>query len=480
MGYAPWRQILLKSPEKHLGGTWTLLISLKSTDRTSSPKPCPCLRGLKTAFSGAFSTLTPAAPCKQAFFGVGTWNANGLFCISDYAKMCRKIKIAIKHIKKSSIFCVQEAHGNEALLQKHFRKVLLDYHVFSSFLSGQGSGGVLTFVSKKNASNRECINSEALVCGRVLKITISNPSFERSEQQVVYNVHIFGPDLPRMREFCGELELDIVSGGDNPLHRSLFVLGDFNFSNRGKFAFSEPVEVCGINDTLPPASRLLKSALAKLIEIDSQLPTRYDTIRDCGRKLDRVFCNLPPLVCTLVDWVISIPYCPKELYKSGMSDHTPVLASISKKANSDGILLRFPPEVYGHHLYGFFLDELCWREALHLNTGFEKLYLLKNLMRGAAELVRDHCQSVDCPEIWINSQTFRTMARIVWNQDHALAQSILERDVLAQTHLEIVNNKVMIKDFLLFTNESDAVNSVLAQQRGESLERQIGQTKANY
>ncbi len=81
-------------------------------------------------------------------------------------------------------------------------------------------------------------------------------------------------------------------------------------------------------------------------------------------------------------------------------------------------------------------------------------------MRGAAELVRDHCQSVDSPEHWIKSQTFRTMARIVWNQDHALAQSILERDVLVQTHLEIVNNKVMIEDFEIFTNESDTVNSI--------------------
>ena len=204
-----------------------------------------CFRGQRTRSSGAFSTLTPLASTLQSFFGVGTWNANGLFCVSDYIKMCRKIKLLVKQIKKSSIFCVQEAHGNSALLNKHFRKLLLDYWVFSSFV-GQGSGGVLVFVSKKIVPNQEDITSEVLVAGRVMRITISDPSDPSKGQQVIYNIHNFGMDMLGMRHVTTKLGQDIDFAKNDPLSRSLFVLGDMNYSNREKFAFSQPEEVHGL------------------------------------------------------------------------------------------------------------------------------------------------------------------------------------------------------------------------------------------
>ncbi len=37
--------------------------------------------------------------------------------------MCRKVKLAIKTLRKLSVFCVQDTHRDSALLNKHFRKL---------------------------------------------------------------------------------------------------------------------------------------------------------------------------------------------------------------------------------------------------------------------------------------------------------------------------------------------------------------------
>ena len=78
-------------------GTLNSLKPSASTESNSLRSLFPCLKGLRTRLSGVFNTLTPVVSAKQAFFGVGAWNANGLFCVSDYSKMCSKIKLLAKH-----------------------------------------------------------------------------------------------------------------------------------------------------------------------------------------------------------------------------------------------------------------------------------------------------------------------------------------------------------------------------------------------
>ena len=73
---------------------------------------CPCWRGQKTVSRGLFNTFAPGiAPKRISSFGVGSWSAHGLFCVSNYSKMKRKVKFATKLIRNCSIFCLQETHG---------------------------------------------------------------------------------------------------------------------------------------------------------------------------------------------------------------------------------------------------------------------------------------------------------------------------------------------------------------------------------
>ena len=430
--------------------------------------------------SGVFDTLNPASSEHLGSFGVGTWNANGLFCVSDYTKMCRKVKLLIKNIKKSNIFCVQEAHGNLALLNKHLRKLLVDYWVVSSFV-GQGAGGVLVFVSKKSVPDFNSISCEVLFEGRVIRVAISDSSNGVfAERQVIYNVHNFGINLASMRLICTKIKSDIDFARNDPLYRSIFVVGDFNSTACEKFAFSAPCANPGsaiVNGTTytdaNSSTRLLMRRLGDLIELDAKLPTRYDHATDTGRKLDRIFVCIPQAICPLIHWQMNIGNCPKELFVSGISDHAPVHAHLSKPTKGNGKPLPFALEIYSHPFYVIILDKLCWLEGLHHKSGFEKLLLLKHLMKGTAEIVQDHCFTHEQDSPWLVAQTLRTIARIVWTQDWKLAESLILKDPLAAKHLNVENRVVTIVNFREYAEETDTAQTYTLRLQSEQYEKSM-------
>ena len=132
---------------------------------------------------------------------------------------------------------------------------------------------------------------------------MSNTTSTSCEQQVVYNIHNFGFDVPVMRSIAAKLGLDIDFAWNDPLRCSSFVLGNLNYSNREKFAFSMPEEVRGLqSEDFVPTARLINAQLSRLIETETQLPTRYDSVRDTGTALDRIFCNIPQNICTILKW----------------------------------------------------------------------------------------------------------------------------------------------------------------------------------
>ncbi len=85
-----------------------------------------------------------------------------------------------------SIFCLQETHGNWALLNKHFRLLLEDYWAFASF-GPHNAGGVVVFVSKSVAPSFDCVSTQELVIGRVLRVELRGtlPQFWSQQLKVV-------------------------------------------------------------------------------------------------------------------------------------------------------------------------------------------------------------------------------------------------------------------------------------------------------
>ena len=144
--------------------------------------------------------------------------------------MCRKIKLACKQIRKLSVFCIQETHGDSALLQKHFKKILLDYWAFSSFGDNKNAGGVITFVSKRVCPNVSHADSEAVVIGRALRVTLLNPKGVSEGKQIIYNVHNFGLNSVSTNKLCNNIHKDIDEMLPYLLTNTLFLTGDFNLS----------------------------------------------------------------------------------------------------------------------------------------------------------------------------------------------------------------------------------------------------------
>ena len=107
------------------------------------------------------------------------------------------------------------------------------------------------------------------------------------------------------------------------------------------------------------------------------------------------------------------------------------------------------PEIFKHRLYSYFLDKLCWDEKFDkmiFQDCFEELLYIKASMKAAANYTRDHMQAFDESSPLIKSQSFAAIARAVWTQHLALADTLLLRSHLARDHLEIVNEKITLKN----------------------------------
>ena len=251
---------------------------------------------------------------------LGTWNGNGLFCCSDFDKMQRKVKLVRKILRSCKILCLQETHGDWCILRKQFRLELRNFWFFASF-GARNVGGIVTFVSKDLVPDHSDISDTVLSVGRAHRISIN----KNDAIMTIFNVHYFG--LPRVdiTRLCGSLTADADASAADPLNFVSFALGDWNLRQGLKFDYKNPSAPIQTDNSIA-GDPLLRGALGRYTELDGQLPTRYSDVEDCARKLDTIFTSLPSALIPLSRWSVTIPYDPKNLFRSGLSDHAPVVA----------------------------------------------------------------------------------------------------------------------------------------------------------
>ena len=163
---------------------------------------------------------------------------------------------------------------------------------------------------------------------------------------------------------------------------------------------------------------------------------------------------------------------PKDLYKSGISDHAPVAVSIINKAPLPRGEGAIAPEITTHPLYPHFLQLLVWDEKyndLKFANSFEELQFLKNLMNAAACFVRDFLQTHNNDLPIIRTQSLSSISRAVWTQSIPLAETLLKYCDLAREHILIQENRVLMKDPVAFAAAADSANTVLYQNRANDL-----------
>lgn len=258
-----------------------------------------------------------------------------------------------------------------ALLLKHFRDTLLNFWVFSSFVS-KNAGGVIIFVSKDCAPNESQIIPEVIIPGRALRLKICNPLGQSDGCQFIYNIHNFGVARDEIVSLANFIKSDYNYCKTDPILFSIFCTGDFNFSNVSQFSFSEPSHNTELQDAdiapayRSPNTRILTEALAGFMEIDPKLPTRFDSTTLVGRQIDMIYAFIPTFICPLCDWDVKTPYCPKQLFEAGISDHAPVVACISNSKAKPPETLPIAVEIVKSRHFRFFWTICAGKKAFSL------------------------------------------------------------------------------------------------------------------
>ena len=143
----------------------------------------------------------------------------------------------------------------------------------------------------------------------------------------------------------------------------------------------------------------------------------------------------------------------------------PPSASYDDDQGALGIEIK-DDEVFHSPQYQRYLDYLCWYDHVFSLDGYEKLIRLKVCIRIAALMTRSFLQ-INAPEdIYIRSQTFGTIARVVWQQDVELARRMSGRDLLARRFLDFSSPGVVnINDLQSFGREVDASRTAVLDAR---------------
>ena len=147
---------------------------------------------------------------------------------------------------------------------------------------------------------------------------------------------------------------------------------------------------------------------------------------------------MPAPFIPLSNWSITVPQDPKVMRKTGMSDHSPIIASVAVRESCKEAL-PIPPEIFNHFAFPIIYKHMYWEDRLDLLSGFEKLSFVKAYIRNAAELTRQYIQDNpnESQSGFAKLSTLSTIARLVWRQDVQLALAITGRDSFVATHVAI-------------------------------------------
>jgi len=337
---------------------------------------------------------------------------------------------------------------------------------------GEGYGGVITFISKKSVPQESSILDTTLAVGRAQRVTILG---DDDCKLVIYNVHNFGIQGLTMSALCNAVDSDVRDSKADPLKFSLFLAGDLNLTppHSKLFEYKSPSPT---SDNAAAAARpsggQLELTLEQLIEFEATTPTRYQTETNSAVVLDRIFGTLPATILTKCRVSHTVEQDPRDLFKSGISDHAPVVVTIAFRAPLPPGEGAIPSEIFRHKMYSYFLERLCWEEkfdSLTFDDSFTQLEYFKNLMKAAANYTRDHLQTHNEDSPLVLSQSYSAIARAVWMQSVPLAETLLLRSNIARQFIEIKGDKVCLKDPAHFSEAADSANTSLLESRGKAV-----------
>ncbi|CAK0858577.1 unnamed protein product [Prorocentrum cordatum] len=153
--------------------------------------------------------------------------------------------------------------------------------------------------------------------------TIEGGQSRQEPMMVIYNMHNFGLDEATAQTLMRIIAAEAEIAAGNPHRSTVMPMGDFNFHEKAAMYIATPEIDKGLLDQMRhrEGGEQWLGALAGLVELDPEQPTRYVADGERLSQLDKVFISTPGWL--LLDWAMSATVLdrPEELLGRGISDH---------------------------------------------------------------------------------------------------------------------------------------------------------------
>ena len=343
-------------------------------------------------------------------------------------------------------------HGDETEIRDLLHH---EARVFEIFLhADRSSGGVVTLVRRDVLGYFDFPQSQSLVGGRVLRVSLLKDGCE----VVLYNVHNFGLTPAQLHDVSSSLAHDVDAALACPHECSLLVGGDFNFLPTGEVPLSLATPTTIASCPAPAEAPLaphqgLRAQLERLVEIQQSLPTHFCSANSSLSRLDRFYTSVPPWMLTLLKARCSLGFCAKWSHQAGLSDHALVQCTLSWVPQMAPELRPIQKFVFSLPSFELRHRQMCDAACLDDLSLLERWALHKDILREVARLVLAEHLVLAGHHGFGGSLTYTSIARAVWFSDTSLANTLIARSATARTHIRVEGSTVVLHDHAAFAHE---------------------------
>ena len=216
----------------------------------------------------------------------------------------RKLHHIAPFLRQRAIIVLQEVRGSRQLLIESLKQVTSEYdvHFCAAPLHEDGSpagyGGVAVLVPHSAADVIAALTAEdrpqqwqdIVVPGRVQVVHIHNPMSNASMR--IMNVHNFDFTAPQLAATAAAWHAAACWAAEDVENRTFIAIGDFNLNATQTASYIHPAP----GQARRPAVRYRQHPRQwkdmfddQMVEVTSELPTRYDKTTDTATCIDRAF-----------------------------------------------------------------------------------------------------------------------------------------------------------------------------------------------
>jgi endonuclease/exonuclease/phosphatase family metal-dependent hydrolase len=318
----------------------------------------------------------------------------------------------------SRILCLQEVHGNyeqfAAGLHSHFE----EYHIFHN-IPIHSAGGIVTPVPKRLFSEYLC-SAQVFADSRVHRIEILHP--ESQAKLVVWNVHVFDIGDGDMTNIEAAMLADYNFCALQGISNLCLVAGDFNYRVLGeaRLFLQDPSRVAA-PDALSALERRMATVLKNGFDLCHGGHTHFHSGSQSTSRIDRVHVLGPAWLC--LHYFLAARVCgdPFVLFERRISDHAPLVVSVSSSQKSSHPCRTIPIEVVEHPTFELVLRNLCSLRTFTIAAPHEQLRLFNLFIQTASTFVRDRLKFDKTYSNFSQKLLLTTISRCIFRQDTQLA-----------------------------------------------------------